>query len=144
MKDELPDIAKLAARVTAAIEEAASRFARRHRYAAGSDLRNAARHVMRCAGLAWRERQRKLQRVHELSTAVDDLKIEITIADLVKAWGSHREMEAIVRLVNDLGRQVGGWLNALHSKGQNAQAERHAQRARTLSSPVAPGQGATP
>lgn len=142
MRDELPDIAKLAARVAAAIEEAVSRFARRHRYTAGSDLRNAARHVVRCTGRAWHERQRKLQRVHELSAAVDELKLELTIADLVKAWGSHREMEAIVRLVNDLGRQVGGWLKALHSKGQNAQAERHAQRARTLSSPVA--HGATP
>lgn len=137
MRDDLPEIAKLAARVAAAIEEAVSRFARRHRYTSGADLRNAARHVVRCAGLAWRDRQGKLQRVRDLSTAVDDLRLELTIADLVKAWGSHREMEAIARLINELGRQVGGWLKALHSKGQNAQAERHAQRAMTLSSPVA-------
>lgn len=133
MNDELPDIAKRAARMAAAIDEAVSRFARRHRYGAGEDLRKAARQVVRLTHVAWHDRQRKLQRVHELSRAVDDLKIEISIADLVKAWGSRAELEAVARLIYDLGRRVGGWIKALQTKGQNAPAERRAQRVPTLS-----------
>lgn len=133
MKDELPDIAKRAARVAASIEEAVTRFARIHRYGAGADLRAQARMVVRCTHTAWHDRQRKLQRVHELSRAVDDLKIEIQIADLVKAWGSRGEMEAVGRLVHDLGRRVGGWLKALQPAGQNAPGVSRAQRASTLS-----------
>ena len=133
MKDELPDIAKRAARVAASIEEAVTRFARAHRYAAGADLRNQARVVVRLTHVAWHDRQRKLQRVHELSRAVDDLKIEIQIADLVGAWGSRAELEAVGRLVHDLGRRVGGWLKALQPTGQNAPDASRAQRAPTLS-----------
>jgi hypothetical protein len=143
MKGALPDIAKLAARTAASIEVAVSRFSRSHRYCAGADLRKAARHVVRCTAVAWREQQKKLQRVYELSRAIDDLKIEVQIADLVRAWGSKGELEANARLVNDLGRQVGGWIKALQSKGQNGSAERRIQRAPILSSRDTP-QGVHP
>jgi hypothetical protein len=144
MRDELPAIAKHAMRVLAAIEEAVTRFPRRHRYAAGVDLRNAARHVARCVHTAWRERQQQLVRVQELSQAVDDLKLEMMLADAVKAFGSIAELEAIGRLVRDLGRQVGGWLKALQSKGQNGSAHRPpVQRSQILSSRSTP-QGVTP
>ena len=133
MSGELPDIAKRAARVAAAIELAVTRFARKHRYAAGQDLRAKAREVVRRTHLAWHARQRKLQRVQELSTAVDDLKIEISIADLVHAWGSRAELEAVARLVHDLGGRVGGWLKNLQPTGQNAAAARQPQRAQILS-----------
>jgi hypothetical protein len=133
VKDELPEISKRAARVAVAIEEAVTRFALRHRHSAGQDLRQAARHVVRCTHLAWHDKQHKLQRVHELSKAVDDLKIEIQIADLVKAWGSVGQMEAVGELVRDFGRQVGGWLKKLHSNGQNASGESRTQCASTLS-----------
>ncbi len=138
MKNELPQIAKQAMRVLAAVEEAVTRFARRHRYASGADLRNAARHVARCVRRAWHDRQRQLVRVRELSEAVDDLKLELMLADAVDAFRSHAEFEMVARLVVDLGRQVGGWLKALHSKGQNARGEPFAQRAQTLSSRDAP------
>lgn len=135
MKQELPAIAKQSARVAAAIEEAVTRFQRRHKYGLGADLRGNAVQVMRTVRKAWRERSRQLQRVHELSAAVDDLKDSMMLADAVKAFGSFREFEAVSRLVNDLGRQVGGWLRALHSKGQNGQEVRPSvQRAQTLSS----------
>jgi hypothetical protein len=133
VKDELPDIAKRAARVAAVIESAVSRFARRHRYTTGADLRAAARQLVRCTYAAWHERSRKLQRVHELSKAVDDLKVEIQIADLIHAWGSRRELEAVGRLVTDFGGRVGGWLKKLHSMGQSAPGASRAQRAPILS-----------
>lgn len=144
MRDELPVIAKHAMRVLAAIEEAVTRFPRRHRYTAGADLRNAARHVARCVRVAWRDRQQQLARVQELSQAVDDLKLEMMLADAVKAFGSVAELGAVGRLVRDLGRQVGGWLKALQSKGQNGSADLPpVQRSQILSSRATP-QGVTP
>ncbi len=144
MKSELPDIAKRAAHVAAAIEQAVSRFARRHRHSAGKDLRDAARHVVRCTYRAWHSRAKKLERVHELSRAVDDLKIEINIADLVHAWGSRGELEAVSRLVHELGGRVGGWLKNLQPVGQNASGRAPAQRAPILSSRDASHAGANP
>lgn len=137
MRDELPEVAKLAMRVLASVEEAVTRFARRHRYSSGSDLRAAARAVARCTRIAWRDRNRKLQRVYELSEAVDELKLELMLAEAVRAFRSTAEMEAVARIINELGRQVGGWLKHLHMKGQNERAESHAQRAPTLSSRAA-------
>ncbi len=133
MKDELPDIAKRAAHLAVAIEDAVTRFARKHRHQCGVDLRQRARDVLRATRTAWHDRQRKLQRVHELSRAVDDLKAEIQIADLVKAWGSIAEMEHVGRLVVDFGGRVGGWIKALQRAGQSAPAERRVQRAPILS-----------
>ncbi len=145
MSDELPAIAKDAARVAACIEQAVTRFPVKFRHSTGNDVRAAARHVVRCVHLAWYTRGRiKLQRVHELSEAVDNLKIEINIADLVKAWGSNGQLEAVSRLVRSLGMQVGGWLNDLYSKGQNAAAVGQPQRAQTLSSRDASRKGANP
>lgn len=143
MNPGLPAIAKQSARVAAAIEEAVTRFPRRHKYGLGADLRGNAVQVMRAVRKAWRERSRQLQRVHELSAAIDNLKDSMMLADAVKAFGSFAEFEAVARLVNDLGRQCGGWLKALHSTGQNEQGQSLAQRAPTLSSRAAP-QGATP
>lgn len=143
MKNELPAIAKAAMRACVAIEEAVTRFPHRHKYALGADLRARALHVARCVRIAWRDRQRQLVRVRELSAAVDDLKDSMMLADGVKAFRSMGEFEAVARLVYDLGRQVGGWLKALYTKGQNALGEPPAQRAQTLSSRATP-QGVTP
>lgn len=144
MKDELPAIAKAAVRVVVSIDAAVSRFSRANKYTIGADLRTAARAVSRLTMAAWHDQRRKLQRVHELSSAVDDLKLEIIIADGSKAFGSDKEMEAVGRLVHELGKQVGGWLKALHSKGQSAATERQPQRARILSARSASTIGANP
>jgi hypothetical protein len=144
MRQELPAISKLATRVAVAIEDAVSRrFAVKFKHSTGADLRQAARDVVRRAEQAWRERLYKLEAVEQLSRAVDDLKIEIRIADGVKAWGSMDEMEAVSRLVHDLGRQVGGWLRRLQPKDQDAGAARPTQRVQILSSRSA-SQGANP
>lgn len=143
MKRELPEIARLAMRALAGIEEAVTRFPRRHKYLVGADLRSHAMEVARCVHRAWRERARQLQRVHELSEAVDQLKLTLQLCDAVKAFRSFGEFEVIARLVSDLGRQCGGWLKQLHAKGQNDRARNAPdQRAPILSSQAAPA-GAT-
>lgn len=103
----------------------------------GADLRANAMQVMRAVRKAWRERSRQLQRVYELSAAIDDLKDSMMLAESVTAFRSFEEFEAVARLVNDLGRQCGGWLKALHSMGQNGHGSAAVQRAPTLSSRAA-------
>lgn len=144
MRSELPAIAKSAARLRAAIETAWTRCARRHKYGIGTDLRDQATTVQRCALRAWRDRNQQLQRVRELVIAVDDLKLTVQLAKDVAAFASFDEFEAIARLVDDVGRQSGGWLKRLHSTSQNAQASSPGQRAPILSSRAAPPSGATP
>src|ERR1700733_15365936 len=109
MRRDLPRIAMAAQRVRATIEDSVGRFARKHRYCVGADLRSAAREVCRRTFIAWRDRQRQLIRVRELSTAVDDLKLEMMLAKDVSAFRSDAEFEAVARLVSDLGGQRGAW-----------------------------------
>src|SRR5579864_8072182 len=122
MFKSLPPIARLAQRILADIENAVRRFPRYHRYSVGSDLRADAMLVARCVHRAWRDSEQKLRRVQELAAAVDDLKISMQLGKQVDAFGSFAEFEAIARLVNDLGRQSGGWLKQLVVKSQNVQA----------------------
>lgn len=145
MRSELPTIAKTAARLRAAIETAWVRCARRHKYGIGKDLRDQATRVSRCVLRAWRDRNNQLQRVRELIVAIDDLKISVQLAKDVAAFASFDEFEAIVRLLDDVGRQSGGWLKKLHSASQNAPAANPLeQRAPILSSRAASPSEATP
>lgn len=140
MNRELPPIAKLAMRVLACVEEAVTRFPRRHRYTLGSDLRNRAMAVARAAHMAWRDQGGRHQRVRDLAAAIDDLKLTLQLGKEVNAFVSFGQFEAVARLVNDLGRQCGGWLKQMRSQGQNV-TDSPSQRARILSSRAA-SQGA--
>lgn len=142
MSGELPPIAKVAMRVLASIEEATAHFPRRHKYALGADLRAQAMQVARCVHRAWRDRGAQLQRVQELATAIDDLKLSMQLGDAISAFRSSNEFEAIARLVSGLGQQCGGWLKRLQSKGQNVPGDPSAQRAQALSFRSAPQAGA--
>jgi len=136
MFNSLPPIARLAQRILADIENAVRRFPRYHKYTVGSDLRAQAMAVARCTHRAWRDADRKRERVEQLGEAIDDLKISLQLAKQVNAFGSFGEFEAIARSVNDLGRQSGGWRKQL-ANGQNGRTSASSQRASTLSSPVA-------
>lgn len=120
------------------IEEAVTRFPRRHRYTLGADLRRDAMQVNRCVHRAWRDRAQQLERVRELALAMDDLKFTLQLGKDVNAFGSFREFEMIAQLASDLGRQVGGWLKALRNSGQNDRQPSAIQRAPILSSLSAP------
>lgn len=140
----MPPIAKAALRVRILIEGAVSRFARQHRYLSGSDLRVAAKDVIVAVRQAWRDPARRLERVQQLAEAVDSLKEQLQLAQGVHAFGSFREFEAIAKEVNALGRQCGGWLRQLQTKGQNPSGPAPAERAMTLSARTAPLAGAQP
>ena len=140
---ELPPLLKLAARIHAAVEDAAAHFPRRHRYGLGVRLASRAYDARYAAQLAWREPQRQLLRVRELSLAIDHLKIDLQLSKDLNVFRSFGEFEAVARLVTDLGRQCGGWLKSLQPTGQNGGAVSPGQRASILSSRAA-SQGATP
>src|SRR4051812_46581304 len=122
MRTQLPEIAKAAARLRATIENAWTRCARRHKFGVGADLRDQATAVSRAVHRAWRDRGNQLQRVRELVILVDDLRLTAQLAKDVEAYASFEEFEVIVRLIDDVGRQSGGWLKKLHSVSQNAPA----------------------
>ena len=137
MFSRAPPVARLSHRILADVENAVRRFPRFHKFSVGADLRAAAMQVARCVHKAWRDPEQRLQRVKELCSAVDDLKISLQLAKEVKAFGSFAEFEAIAKLANGLGQQSGGWLNSLQSKGQNGEARGPSQRAQILSAQVA-------
>lgn len=133
MFERAPPIARLSHRILADIENAVRRFPRFHKYQIGADLRAFSMQVARCIHKAWRDPEHRQERVLELCSAVDDLKVSLQLAKAVKAFGSFAEFEALAKLVNELGQQSGGWLKSLQSKGQSVQVRGPAQRAQILS-----------
>jgi hypothetical protein len=128
----LPPIVKLAERLLVDIEQAVLRFARRHRYASGADLRAQAMEVARLTHRAWRDRPKQRRWVTRLVQAVDDLKLTMQLAKEVHAFASFGQFQALARTAADLGRQVGGWFKQLHPTSQNAPAAAPPQRAQRL------------
>ena len=118
MNQQVPPIVKLAERVLLSIEDAVGGFARKHKYAIGSELRRDARIGARLAHRAWRDQPRRSEWIQKLVQAVDDLKIDLQISQDLRAFRSFAQFEALARLISDLGRQCGGWHNA-HRKGQS-------------------------
>jgi len=142
MSHEAPPIVKLAERVLGEIEEAVRSFPRFHKYASGEELRAAARKVARASHRAWRVHERRGDLISVLVFAVDDLKLEMQVSKRLAAFKSFAQFEALIRLIDDLGRQCGGWQNK-HPKGQNSRTPSSAGRAQILSARDA-SQGANP
>ncbi|MGH9644782.1 MAG: four helix bundle protein [Terriglobales bacterium] len=141
MPQPLPPIANAAKRLTVQIERAVAAFPRYHKYAVGADLRAEARSVNRCAHRAWRDPANQLQRVEQLSQALDELKLTLQTAMELHAFRSFGEFEDIARNAFDLGRQCGGWLKSLRQKSQNDRVKPSSgQRAQILSSRAASGE----
>lgn len=137
MTHELPPIVKLAGSVLASIEDAATRFPRKHRYTFGSDLRQCAMKAALLAQEAWRYRSRRREKIRELILAIDELKLRLQLGDSIQAFSSHRSFEHIARLVSGFGRQAGGWYKE-HLKGQSAAPVSAPQGAPTLSAQATP------
>jgi hypothetical protein len=119
-------------------------FHRYHRYAIGADLRTQAMRVYDLATRAWRDRPRQLRWVVDLVWAIDELLGRLQVAKLLRATHSFRQFEHLLRLIEALGKQAGGWRKSLHPNGQNAPSPAAvAQRAKTLSTRAA-STGANP
>lgn len=134
MREGIPQIAKDAQRVRAAIEQMFTRMTRRYKYPTGVDLRAAAKDVVVAAMRTWRERDNKRARAAELVESVDALMFELQLGKEVNAFGRWPEFNAVANLVDDLSQQSERWRDSLQKNGQSAWAAAPGQRASTLSS----------
>lgn len=123
MNSKLPDIAQIAMRVLAGVEESVARFSHRHKYGFGARLQEDAMHAAFCIRLAWNEPASRYEHVLRASRAVDALVIRLQLGKSVGAFRSRGQFEALARLVDSLGRRCGGWLKRLHPTGQNGQGK---------------------
>jgi hypothetical protein len=130
----LPAAVRLAESLSSTIEEAVTRFPRKHRYAFGAELRERAWSVLSTANLAALRPERRSALLEELRDKVDDLKLSLQLGKQMRAFVSFRQFEALYRDAAKLGQQVGGWHRSVsHPQGQSAQAVVHGQSANTLS-----------
>ena len=132
MAREAPPIVKLAERVLLALEQAVQGFSRMHKYAIGAELRENAREVWRAAQRAWRDSAGRGEHLSSLVERVDELKLNMQLAQQLRAFSGFAQFEAIAKPVSDLGRQCGGWQKS-HLSGQNRQTQAPAGRAQILS-----------
>jgi hypothetical protein len=137
MAFNLPPVVKLAERLAADIEEAVTRFARRHRYTFGTRLRDSAWAVLKTADAAARRPAERPQLLQALRDAMDELKAVMQLGQRLRQFASFGQFEALMRTAHDLGRQIGAWHRQFHPQGQNAAAQAPRQRAKTLSTHAA-------
>jgi len=139
MRHQAPEIVKLSQRVNAHMDQIVMGFARRLKYSIGTRLSSQAFDVARLCMRAWRDVNRRETWLQDLAYAIDDLKLIVQLAQDRKAFRSFAEYEGTARLVNDLGRQCGGWLKQVRPNGQNGSAVSPPfQRASILSARAAP------
>lgn len=91
------------------IEVAVRGFPRTHKYALGTDLRRQAALVCRRVARAARFPEGRVDALHALVLAVEDLKISIQLAKEVQAFASFAQFQRVVELAVRVGKQSGGW-----------------------------------
>jgi hypothetical protein len=139
MTFDLPPIAKAAERLAVEIELAVRTFPRFHKYQLGADLRAQAFGIVKLINRAWRDRARQAEWTGKLVWAIDELRVTMQLCSRVQAFRSFRQFEMLIRLVESLGKQAGGWnrQQQLHRKGQNPAREAAPERAQILSTHAA-------
>lgn len=110
-----PAIVKASESLLVSIELAVERFARKHKFQVGGEMRTDARSVAKLARKAWRNSS--AESLERLSDAIDDLKLSLNTALGVQAM-SFATFESLALPANSLGRQCGGWQKK-HLKGQS-------------------------
>lgn len=118
-----PEIVKHAERVTVAIETAVAAFPRLHRYTHGAVLRTRAMDVWESTVRAWRQRDRQLELIEQLSEKIDGLKLAMQLGQQIRAFRSTGEFVAIYKTVRELGAMCGGWKK--HVARQNPARQQH-------------------
>lgn len=105
-------------RLLVVIEEAVRGFPRYHKYTLGADMRRQAMSICRLIVRAVSGGGGRLQRVENLMLAVEDIKIQITLAKEVRGFASFKEFQQAAELAVALGKQSGGWWKRVRSEAQ--------------------------
>lgn len=137
MAPGLPSIVKLASRLQLEVNAAVARFTRAHRYTVGAELRTSIFEVVFIAHEAWRERGQRAAHLAALSREIDRFKLRLQLAQDLGVC-SFAQMQMLIRLAVQLGRQCGGWQREQSRARQNAPApQASAQRPPILSTRAA-------
>ena len=113
-----------------AIDGATARFARRHRYGIGEELRRASMQLLLAVPRANR-REGRVQALRELCDAAEDAKLLLNLGKELAAFQSFAEYARLVDEVVNLARQAEGWrrhseASARPERGASASGERQA------------------
>lgn len=106
----LPPILRLTERLAYECELAVKGFDRYHKYTLGTDIRQQAMQIWRLANRAWLAKHRQHDYLHQMSMAIDDIKLSFLLAKRLKVFASVAQFESLSLLAVDIGRQCGGWL----------------------------------
>lgn len=112
MAFNLPPAVKLAERLAADIEEAVTRFDRRHRYTFGKELRERAWTVLKTVDAAARDPDRRALLLKRACRGMDELKATMQLGQRLRQFVSFRQFEALFREASKLGQQVGHFRHA--------------------------------
>jgi hypothetical protein len=137
MAFNLPPVVKLAERLACDIEEAVTKFDRRHRHTFGERLINRAWDVLEATDAAARYPDERAQLLKQLRRAVDRLKAIMQMGQRLRQFASFGQFNELMRSAHELGAQVGAWHRKYHPQDQSAVAPAPQQRVKTLSTHAA-------
>jgi len=95
--------------LTVYIEGIVKNFSRYHKYTLGSELRNLSREILLLVIKANSEKDKK-EKLLEVRDKLEELKILARICKELKAFGSFKSFEYLVKEVVNISRQNEGWL----------------------------------
>jgi hypothetical protein len=88
----------------------------------GADLRRQVADVRRLVDRAWRDHARQLHWTQQLAWAIDELRLTMQMGSQFHAFASFAQFEALIRQLEEIGRQVGGWLKRQPSSPQGPES----------------------
>jgi hypothetical protein len=138
-----PPLIRAIERLLVDIERAIGTFPNKYREL-GKTLRQQSIRVYDLANRACRDREQQARWVEDMVWAVDNLRQILQTCKLLEATQSLRQFEHLVRQIEDVGMQAGGWKRRLSSKAQNARDAVCAQCGQKLSTRAASHAGANP
>jgi len=97
--------------LTVYIEGIVKSFSRYHKYTIGSELRNISRETLILVIKANSERDKK-EMLLKVRGKLEELKILARVAKEVKAFGSFKSFEYLVKELVEVSRQNEGWLRS--------------------------------
>ena len=95
--------------LTVYIEKIVKNFSRYHKYTLGSEMRNLSREILLLVISANSEKDKR-EKLLEVRGKLEEMKILTRICKELKAFGSFKSFEYLVKEVVDISRQNEGWL----------------------------------
>jgi hypothetical protein len=149
MQTPLPPNYRDCRRLLVHTEDTVRRFSRYHKYTVGTDLRQRAMQLMRTVNQAVHDKPRQAEHVRALVWQLDDYKLTLQLAMDIGAFSATQQgskaatparfaaFEAAATLAASVGKQCGGWWQALARRQRANQAGSSAAAGSTQQPPAA-------